>query len=175
MTLTAIQNMIVQAALSAGVDPGIALGVAQVESGSNPNTRDGAAGEIGIFQIMPSTAPGVNLRDPNTNIQTGVGYLASLLSEFGGDYNQALAAYNWGPGNVAASGGAFPGSVVNYVNAVMSAASSFSGSLPASSSLLGAGAPLIATGTLAQILPSTPMGYAAWAVGGFLLLSLVID
>jgi Transglycosylase SLT domain len=102
--MAGIADLITAAAQSAGVDPALALAVAQRESGMNPNAPDGTAGEIGIFQLKPSSFPGYSiaqLRDPQTNINVGVGYLASLLAEFGGDPVAAVAAYNWGPTNVA--------------------------------------------------------------------------
>jgi soluble lytic murein transglycosylase-like protein len=117
---------IILAALGDGIDPAVALAVAHRESGTRQFRTDGSlvvgkAGEIGIFQIMPSTAPGVDLADPQTNINTGVAYLAQLRSQFGA-WPLALAAYNWGPGNVqAASKGlkTVPSSVSQYVSGVL--------------------------------------------------------
>lgn len=90
-----VADQIVAEAQRQGVDPALAIELATQESGLNPNVGDGAAGEIGIFQILPSTAPGVNLRDLATNIQTGIGILRQLLNVFG-DPTAAVAAYNCG-------------------------------------------------------------------------------
>jgi hypothetical protein len=118
--------MIADAAMQAGVDPSLALELAMQESSLNQAAR-GAAGEIGIFQIEPSTAPGVNLADLQTNIATGVGLLAMLLARYG-DTAKALAAYNCGPTCVdraISRGGAdnwfsfVPGSTQNYVNDIL--------------------------------------------------------
>ncbi|PSH05129.1 MAG: hypothetical protein CXZ00_02950 [Acidobacteria bacterium] len=117
---------IIATAVANGVTPAIALAVARRESGINQYRPDGSlligsAGEIGIFQVKPSSAPGVDLTDPQQNIQAGVGYLASLHRRFG-SWPLAIAAYNWGPGRVQdAMGGklAIPGSVTTYVNAVL--------------------------------------------------------
>lgn len=94
-----IANSIISQADSVGVNPALALEVAIEESSLNQNAR-GAAGEIGVFQLKPSSFPGVNISDLQTNIETGVGYLSSLLGMFGGDQSAALAAYNWGPSKV---------------------------------------------------------------------------
>jgi hypothetical protein len=109
-----VQNQIIQEANAQGVPSSIALGVAQRESGFNPNAR-GAAGELGTFQLMPQFFPGA--ADPNQNISLGVGYLKSLYLQFG-DWTTALAAYNWGPGNVS-SGKPWPSQVWNYVQSVL--------------------------------------------------------
>lgn len=97
-----IQAWIVAAASQYGVDPSLALGVAQAESNFNPSAIS-SAGAIGVMQLEPATAAmlGVDPTDPQQNIQGGVRYLSMLLSEFGGDEVAALAAYNWGPTAVA--------------------------------------------------------------------------
>src|SRR5579871_5083029 len=93
-----------------GVDPNLALAIAQRESGLN-QTKIGAAGEIGIFQLMPSTAGdlGVNPSDAGQNISGGISYLKEQLNSYGGDPAKAAAAYNCGPGclnNAIVQGGA---------------------------------------------------------------------
>ena len=101
----AIVDQIAATANAAGVDPQLAIAVAREESGLNPNPPDGLKGEIGIFQLLPSSFPRYTpqqLRDPQTNINVGVGYLAQLLADFG-DPVAAVAAYNWGPTNVSAA------------------------------------------------------------------------
>ena len=181
--LTAIQQQIVSAANSAGVDPGIALAVAQQESGFNQGAI-GSSGEIGIFQLMPATAAGlgVNPADPMQNIQGGIAYLQQLYSKFG-DWNDALAAYNWGLGNVLSSGGVYPASVVGYIGSVLSKASSYGASLAAagisvaSSSTLSL-APILSSiglGSVTPYLPTSTMGMAALAVGGAALLAWLLD
>jgi soluble lytic murein transglycosylase-like protein len=96
-----IPQMIADAAARYGVDPQIALEVAIEESSLNQNAR-GAAGEIGVMQVLPSTAPGVDLTDLQSNINAGVGLLASLLGQFG-DPMMAVAAYNCGASRVASA------------------------------------------------------------------------
>jgi len=66
-------------------------------------------GAQGLMQVMPKTGkwvarqlgmdyhPGL-LRDPETNVEIGTGYMRILLDELGGDYVLAAAGYNAGPG-----------------------------------------------------------------------------
>jgi Soluble lytic murein transglycosylase and related regulatory proteins (some contain LysM/invasin domains) len=68
------------------------------------NPRSGAAG---ISQLMPGTArdPGfgvVGIRNNSREeyLRVGREYLNAMLRRYGGDWRKALAAYNWGPGNV---------------------------------------------------------------------------
>lgn len=56
------------------------------------------AGAVGIAQLLPQYFPGAG-QDPRADIETAGRYLASLHSRFG-DWQVALAAYNWGPGAV---------------------------------------------------------------------------
>lgn len=98
--MSSIPSAIIAEAQRQGIDPALALEVAQVESSMNQNAR-GSHGEVGVFQLMPSTAAGLGV-DPYDlagNIQGGVSYLRQLISMFG-DLRAALAANNWGMGNV---------------------------------------------------------------------------
>jgi soluble lytic murein transglycosylase-like protein len=95
------------------------------ESGFNP-AAESKAGAVGIAQFMPETAAkyGVNARDPASSIEGAAHYMADLTKQFGGNQGLALAAYNWGPGNMAAwmaSGGnpnAMPAETRNYVKSI---------------------------------------------------------
>lgn len=111
----------------------IVKAVQQVESGgrqtdSNGNVITSSAGAIGIMQLEPATAAslGVNPYDEQQNIQGGTEYLQQLFAKFG-DWVKALAAYNWGPGNVEradAAGEAYPTSVQDYAQKVLGIAGS---------------------------------------------------
>lgn len=128
-----IPQTIADVAQQYGVDPSVALELATVESGLNPSAVS-SKGAVGLFQVLPSTAgmAAAQLMDPATNIGAGIAYLASLLGQYGGDYSKALAAYNWGPGNVngaiSAAGAnwfsSIPATVQNYVDEIMGNASS---------------------------------------------------
>ena len=58
-----------------------------------------SAGAVGIAQIVPKWHPSVNPLDPFASIEYAAEYLAELKGRFG-DWRTALAAYNWGQGNV---------------------------------------------------------------------------
>lgn len=101
--MASILATLASAAAQYGLDPNFVTAVARRESNLNPNAVS-PAGAKGIMQLMDATAAmlGVtNPFDPTQNINAGVKYLASLLSQFAGDAAKALAAYDWGPGNVA--------------------------------------------------------------------------
>ncbi len=80
------------------------------ESKYNANAHSGAAAR-GLMQFIPDTAQSIavqagiddltldRLYDPETSIQLGAYYWATLLSEFKSP-ELALAAYNGGPDNV---------------------------------------------------------------------------
>lgn len=57
------------------------------------------AGAVGIAQIVPRWHPDVNPLDAQASIYYAADYLAELKRRFG-DWETALAAYNWGQGNV---------------------------------------------------------------------------
>lgn len=95
-----IQDQIYQTALKYGIDPSIALSVAARESNFDQSAR-GSAGEIGIFQLKPTTAQevGVNPYTVEGNIEGGIAYLKKQFDRFG-NWWDALAAYNGGARHV---------------------------------------------------------------------------
>lgn len=102
-----------------GVPPELALSVAKIESADNPDARSNK-GAMGVMQLMPGTAIRYKVNDPwdaDQNIHGGMAYLRDLLKQFKGDWNKALAAYNWGEGNVEA-GKKTPSGVNDYVSSV---------------------------------------------------------
>lgn len=85
----------------AGVDPAILFGIGMQESRFNPLAKS-RAGARGLMQFMPGTASrfGIDPMDPDQSIRGASEYLRRLRGMFGGDNQAALAAYNWGEGNV---------------------------------------------------------------------------
>lgn len=172
-----IQDQITAAATSAGVPAWLALGIAQRESGFN-NNAVGTKGEIGIFQLLPSTAAqlGVDPRDPVQNIAGGVAYLAQLLNRFGGDTQKAAAGFNCGAqcvANAVAAGGNnwgahIPSSTMDYVAGV-------TGSIPLPTAPLPVPAEM-ATVAEPSFFAPTPAAFdwQPWAWGGVALFGFVL-
>lgn len=114
--------MIQRAATQYNIPPEILRGLLMQESGMKAG-QVGAAGEIGLGQFMPATAKalGIDPSKPEEAIPGAALYLRQNLNRFGNNMDQALAAYNWGPGNVAKFGMAgAPASVRGYVSRIMS-------------------------------------------------------
>ena len=85
------------------VPPEDIYGIAKTESNFNPQARS-PKGAIGPMQLMPDTAAGLGVVDPNDpeqNYEGGAKYYRQQLDAFGGDRAKALEAYNAGPGRVA--------------------------------------------------------------------------
>jgi soluble lytic murein transglycosylase-like protein len=87
-----------------GLAPEIAEAVMAVESGYNPGAI-GGVGEIGLMQILPSTArmlgflgSNAELAVPATNVRYGVRYLAQAWRLAGGDLCTAVMKYRAGHG-----------------------------------------------------------------------------
>lgn len=85
-----------------GVDKALAHAIITVESAYRSDVVS-SKGAIGLMQLMPSTASGLNVSDPfnpQQNIDGGIRYLAAMLKQFNGDIHLAVAAYNAGPNAV---------------------------------------------------------------------------
>jgi soluble lytic murein transglycosylase-like protein len=96
--------LIAKEAAQQGLAPEIAEAVMAVESGFNPGAI-GGAGEIGLMQILPSTARMLgfagstsDLAIPENNIHFGVTYLARAWRLAGGDLCTAVMKYRAGHG-----------------------------------------------------------------------------
>ena len=87
-----------QASAKYGIDPSILAGLLEVESNFNPKARSGA-GAQGIAQIMPGYHPGVNTWNANESIMYAAKYLSELHSQLG-SMDEAIYAYNGGPGGI---------------------------------------------------------------------------
>ncbi|MEX2209131.1 MAG: lytic transglycosylase domain-containing protein [Myxococcota bacterium] len=110
------------------IDPALVLAVMHTESGYYNFARS-SVGALGLMQIMPATGEmlareaGIAwtgpdlLFEPEVNLRLGTRYLSLLYARYG-DWNQALAAYNWGPGAIdkrLAEGESLP---VQYTNRI---------------------------------------------------------
>lgn len=96
-----------EAARRVGLDPDIFELQIQQESGFDPGAES-PAGAVGIAQIVPAMHPNVDPRDPLASLDYAAQWMADLVRQYGGRHDLALAAYNAGPGNVAAFGGVPP-------------------------------------------------------------------
>jgi len=89
------------------VPPALVKAVIEAESNFNPNAVS-PKGAKGLMQLMPSVIKDLGVQNPfdaKENINAGVSLLGDLLSEYGGDYSRALAAYNAGRRAVNEKGG----------------------------------------------------------------------
>ena len=97
-----IAQMIDQVAEKVSLAPELIHSVVSAESAYNPAAVS-HAGAQGLMQLMPETAQELGVRDsfdPLQNLLGGSKYLKQLLEKYDGDLDHALAAYNWGQGNV---------------------------------------------------------------------------
>lgn len=130
-------------------DPGwlaeLLTGIVMTESGGDPEAR-GAAGEIGLAQILPATANGLGvplsaLNDPIVNLQAAAALLREHARRWGWErLDWILSAYNggikrlggeWVPRLMTAAGGFVNGA---YVAQVLTRAGLSAGSSPSSPS-----------------------------------------
>lgn len=88
-----------------GIDPDIFARQINAESGFNPTARS-PAGALGIAQIMPDTARGwgVDPMNPIAALDAAAQNMARYIRDYGG-WENALRAYNAGPGAIEASRG----------------------------------------------------------------------
>lgn len=92
-------------------------------------TKVSPVGALGIAQFMPATAKEMNVNplDPIASIDAAARYLVKIKGWVGGDWTKAVAAYNWGAGNVNKAAKAYgnawlaraPAETQNYVRAIV--------------------------------------------------------
>jgi len=118
------QELVTRAAERAGLPPEFVHSIARAESGYRTNAIS-PKGAIGLMQLMPGTAAGLNVDpyDPAQNADGGAMYLRDLLLKYENDPHQvskAVAAYNAGPAAVDKYKGIPPyRETIQYVNRVL--------------------------------------------------------
>jgi soluble lytic murein transglycosylase-like protein len=121
------------AAARNGLDPAVLHGLIEQESGFDPSATS-SAGASGLTQLMPGTASSLGVADPLNpaeSIEGGARYLGQMMERFGGNTEDALAAYNAGPGAVEQYGGIPPyAETQSYVGKVLGYAESYRQSHP---------------------------------------------
>lgn len=116
---------IADASAAYGLPDGLLARLIYEESHFRPDIIAGdlvsSAGAIGIAQFEPDTAAelGVDPYDALSSIDGAARYLAELRARFG-SWRAALAAYNWGQGNLARKGlDAAPPATRHYIAAIL--------------------------------------------------------
>ena len=110
-----------KASATYGVDRDLIVSVIRAESDFDVNATS-SKGAMGLMQLMPDTARGLGVTDaydPEQNVMAGTRFLKSLLNRYNGDVRLALAAYNWGMGNLERSTGSLPEETRNYIARIM--------------------------------------------------------
>lgn len=95
---------VLEAAKQTTLEPALIHAVIAVESRHNPKAVS-KKGAMGLMQLMPATAQHyglsrAHLYNNRQNILAGAQYLKTLLRQFDGNLELALAAYNAGPAAV---------------------------------------------------------------------------
>lgn len=115
-----IERAISRASRKFGVDEDLVRAVIKAESNFRPESTS-PKGAMGLMQLMPETASDMGVRDPYNpleNIMGGVRYLRLLMDRYEGSVDKALAAYNWGMGNLERSDGRLPRETRTYLTRV---------------------------------------------------------
>lgn len=107
-----------------GLPPGL-LDKMWLKESSRGKKMLSPAGAKGHFGFMDPTAKEMGLKDPNNldeSAKAAAEYMQRLMQRYGGDLQKALAAYNWGMGNVdklgKPGGKMMPWETQDYVNTI---------------------------------------------------------
>ncbi len=117
-----LDAIIEKAARKYEVDPDLIRSVIKTESNFDPQATS-PKGAMGLMQLMPETARDLGVKnayDPQENIMGGTSYLKTLLDRYDGKVYLALAAYNWGMGNLERNPRHLPQETISYIDRVNS-------------------------------------------------------
>ncbi len=144
-----IRREAIFAAQKYGIPVDMAMRLIQQESGFQAHATSSAGAE-GPMQLMPGTAKdlGVNRFNTYENIHGGMRYLRQMYDKFG-NWTDAVAAYNAGPGRVASRTG-LPAETRGYVAAIR----------PGDTSNMVAGPGVPGKGDRLDMAPEAPPGAA---------------
>jgi len=117
-----LEQIIQDAAGQFDVDASLIRSVIKAESNFNPKATS-QKGAMGLMQLMPETAGELGVKnayDARENVMGGARYLKMLLNRYNGQVDLALAAYNWGMGNLEKRPHNLPQETLDYVARVNS-------------------------------------------------------
>jgi len=116
-----IRRIVDRIARRTGLEARLMIAVIAAESAFDPRAVSPRNAQ-GLMQLLPETAARFGVRHPfdaAENIRGGAAYLRSLLNEFDGNLDLALAAYNAGEGAVLAYGTVPPyDETIQYIDRV---------------------------------------------------------
>jgi hypothetical protein len=123
-----LDEIIEKASQTYNVESSFIRAVIKAESDFNTQAVS-PKGAMGLMQLMPATAKDLGVADPHDpveNVMGGTRYLQILLKRYSGDKNMALAAYNWGMGNLERHPEKMPQETKTYIGRVNNYLKTFS-------------------------------------------------
>jgi hypothetical protein len=157
---TQYQGLVNNAAAQLGIPAAVVAAQIQTESDWNPDAVS-PTGAQGLAQFEPGTWSSYGTgdpTDPTAAFNAYVKYMSVLLQQFGGNVQNALAAYNAGPGNLSAGMG--------YATGILSLAGT--GDVTSTGGTASAGGVTTAatsTPQAGQTAATGPGTTCAWALG----------
>ena len=102
-----ITDSIMRHCMTYDMNPKLVAALITRESKFNPRAVS-SSGAVGLGQLLPSTAKGLNIDDPfdiDQNAKGTIRYFKSLIDRFNGKVSNAIAGYLEGPNAVSRQGG----------------------------------------------------------------------
>lgn len=114
--------LISRAEIKYGIPKDMLFRLIKTESNFNPNAVNAKSGALGLGQFVLKWHPNVT-REQALNAEFAIDYagkyLSSLAKQLKGDWKSAVAAYNWGIGNLQRQGlTKAPRETVDYIKKV---------------------------------------------------------